>query len=143
GDVAVMLADGGRCIDDIETLRRRDDRLFGHAASEPTAWRTLEALADDELADVRLFDALAAARAQAWAQGARPAGWEDPAVPATIDLDATLITAHSHKHGAAGTYKGTFGFSPLLGWLDRGDGHGEPVGARLRPGNAGANHRCE
>lgn len=51
-DLAVVLADGGRCIDDIETLRRRHTAVFGHVASEPTAWRTIEALADDELVDI-------------------------------------------------------------------------------------------
>ena len=35
-----------------------------------------------------------------------------------IDIDATLITAHSEKQGAAGTYKRGFGFHPLLAWLD-------------------------
>jgi hypothetical protein len=56
-----------------------------------------------------------------------------------IDLDATLVTAHSDKQGAAGTYKGGFGFHPLAAWLDRGDGTGEPLAAILRPGNAAAN----
>src|SRR5215213_11027160 len=56
-----------------------------------------------------------------------------------IDVDATLITAHSDKQGAAGTYKGGFGFHPLAAWLDRGDGTGEPLAAVLRPGNAAAN----
>ena len=56
-----------------------------------------------------------------------------------IDLDATLITAHSDKQGAAGTDKGGFGLHPLAAWLDRGDGTGEPLAAVLRPGNAAAN----
>jgi Transposase DDE domain group 1 len=56
-----------------------------------------------------------------------------------IDLDATLVTAHSDKQGAAGTYQGGFGFHPLAAWLDRGDGTGEPLAAVLRPGNAAAN----
>jgi hypothetical protein len=56
-----------------------------------------------------------------------------------IDLDATLVTAHSDKQGAAGTDKGGFGFHPLAAWLDRGDGTGEPLAAVLRPGNAAAN----
>jgi Transposase DDE domain group 1 len=60
-----------------------------------------------------------------------------------IDLDATFVTAHSDNQGAAGTYKGGFGFHPLAAWLDRGDGTGEPLAAVLRPGNAAANHRRE
>jgi hypothetical protein len=31
-----------------------------------------------------------------------------------LDIDGTLLTAHSDKEGAAGTYKGGFGFHPLL-----------------------------
>ena len=38
-----------------------------------------------------------------------------------IDADATLVLSHSDaKQGAAGTYKGSFGFAPLLAYLDRG-----------------------
>jgi hypothetical protein len=48
-----------------------------------------------------------------------------------------LVTAHSdHKEGAAGTYKGSFGFAPLLAYLDRGPAPGEPLAGLLRPGNA-------
>ena len=53
-----------------------------------------------------------------------------------IDFDATLLDAHSDKEGAAGTYKGGFGFHPLLAtW----SGTGEALAGILRPGNAGAN----
>jgi hypothetical protein len=138
-DLAVVLALGGTAISDIETLRHRHKKLFAKAASEPTAWRTIEALAADELATTRLFDALAATREQVWAAGATPPGWDDPASPAYVDLDATLLTAHSDKEQAAGNYKGGYGFSPILAFLDRGDGRGEPLGLLLRPGNAGAN----
>jgi hypothetical protein len=57
-----------------------------------------------------------------------------------IDLDATLVTAHSDKESAAPTWKGGFGFHPLLGYVDHGDGGtGEPVAELLRAGNAGSN----
>lgn len=138
-DLAVMLADGGRSISDIETLRRGDRGLFGTVASEPTAWRTIEAVAADELAVTRLFDELANVRERVWSLGAAPAGWDDPSRPAFVDIDATLITAHSDKDRAAGNYKGGYGFHPLLAFVDRGDGRGEPLGMLLRPGNAGAN----
>jgi hypothetical protein len=50
-----------------------------------------------------------------------------------------LVLAHSdHKEGAAGTYKHTFGFHPLLAYLDRGAAPGEPLAGVLRPGNAAA-----
>lgn len=58
--------------------------------------------------------------------------------PVCVDVDATLLGAHSDKEQAAGNYKGGFGFHPLAGWLDRGDGTGEALTALLRPGNAGA-----
>jgi hypothetical protein len=54
----------------------------------------------------------------------------------TIDLDATLIGSHSEKEGAAGTFKGGFGFHPMLAYADQ---TGEALAGELRPGNAGAN----
>ena len=49
------------------------------------------------------------------------------------------MLAHSDaKEGAAGTYKHTFGFAPLLAYLDRGHAPGEPLAGILRPGNAPA-----
>jgi hypothetical protein len=53
-----------------------------------------------------------------------------------IDLDATLVTAHSDKEGARGNFKGGFGYHPLGAWLDN---TGEGLAALLRPGNAGSN----
>jgi Transposase DDE domain group 1 len=132
-DLAVMLADGGDCLSDLGALRDQPE-LFGPVASTPTAWRVIERLAgvgEQGLAGLRL--ARARARRQAWQAGA----WMDGQL--VIDLDATLVTAHSDKQGATGTYKHTFGFHPLAAWLDRGDGTGEPLAAVLRPGNAAAN----
>jgi hypothetical protein len=65
--------------------------------------------------------------------GAAPPG------PLVLDLDATLLTAHSDKQGAAPTFKRGFGFHPLACYLDRGDGTGEALSGILRPGNAGSN----
>ena len=50
-DVAVMLADGGRCLSDLEALAGQE-RLFGQVASVPTAWRVIEAVAADELGGI-------------------------------------------------------------------------------------------
>jgi hypothetical protein len=132
-DLAVMLADGGDCLSDLAALRDQPG-LFGPVASTPTAWRVLERLAqggERSLAGLRL--ARAQARRRAWQAGA----WVEGLL--VIDLDATVVTAHSDKQDAAGTYKGGFGFHPLAAWLDRGDGTGEPLAAVLRPGNAAAN----
>jgi hypothetical protein len=132
-DLAVMLADGGDALGDLRTLRDQS-ALFGMVASDSTAWRVI-----DDIAEVGLLDALRAARATARARafvlGARPAG------PLVIDLDATLITAHSEKDGTGGNFKGGFGFHPLLAYLDCPEGEvgGMALAGRLRPGNAGAN----
>src|SRR5829696_3631588 len=136
-DLAAMLADGGDCLSDLAALRDQPG-LFGPVASTPTAWRIIERLAqggERGLAGLRL--ARAQARRRAWQAGA----WVDGLL--VIDLDATLITAHSDKQGAAGTNQHTFGFHPLAAWLDRGDGTGEPLAAILRPGNAAANTAAE
>jgi hypothetical protein len=127
-DLAVMLADGGDCLADLRAVRDQEP-LFGAVASNATAFRVIDAIA----ADPDLLDALRAARARA-----RQNAWEAGAVPEQIvvDIDATLITAHTEKDGAAGTFKGGFGFHPLLAFLDESR---EALAGLLRPGNAGAN----
>ena len=56
-----------------------------------------------------------------------------------VDLDASLLTAHSEKECAAPTYKRGSGFIHCA-FVDHGpEGTGEPVAMMLRPGNAGAN----
>jgi hypothetical protein len=57
-----------------------------------------------------------------------------------IDVDATLVTAHSDKEGAAATFKRGYGHHPLWAFVDHGPtGTGEPLAVLLRPGNAGSN----
>jgi hypothetical protein len=138
-DVIVTLVDGGDDFSAIEVLRGQAN-LVGAVASDSTAWRRVHDLAGDELALARLDAARRTTRAAAWAAGAVPVAVTDPdAGPLCIDLDATLVTAHSDKEGTAGTYKRGYGFHPLLAYLDRGDGTGEGLAGLLRPGNAGAN----
>jgi hypothetical protein len=60
---------------------------------------------------------------------------EDPLV---VDLDATLVTAHSEKEEARPTFKRGFGFHPLWAFIDHGAAGGEPGAVLLRPGNAGS-----
>ena len=56
-----------------------------------------------------------------------------------VDIDATLITAHSEKEDAAPTYKRGFPFHPLLAYLDHGPGGtGEALAGINRRGNANA-----
>jgi hypothetical protein len=132
-DLAVMLADGGDCLSDLAVLRDQPE-LFGPVASTPTAWRIIERVGKDPDGLAGLRTARAHARARAWAAGAHP-----EVELLIVDADATLVLAHSdHKEGAAGTYKHTFGFAPLLAYLDRGQAPGEPLAGILRPGNAAA-----
>jgi len=61
-----------------------------------------------------------------------------------IDLDATIVLAHSETEGATPTWKRTFGFHPLLAFLDHGPGGtGEPVAGLLRTGKATANNAAD
>ena len=125
-DVAVMLADGGDCVTDLDAYRGQE-RLFGARASETTTHRVLKSIDEPLLGKIRA--ARAAARARAWDAGARPQ-------TITLNIDATLLSAHSDKERAVGTYKHGYGFHPLGCWLDE---TGEALAAILRPGNAGAN----
>jgi hypothetical protein len=132
-DLAVAIADGAKSISGLAGLRDRPG-LFGPVASTATAWRVLDRVGPVELGWLR--EGRAHARAQAWAAGAAP----DPALPVVLDIDATIVTAHSEKVDATPTWKKTFGFHPLLCFLDRPDiSSGEALAGILRPGNAGSN----
>lgn len=72
--------------------------------------------------------ARADARQSAWSRGMDPELY-------VIDIDATLVGAHSEKEGAAPTYKKGFGHHPLMAYLDA---TGEPLAGLLCPGNAGS-----
>lgn len=124
-DLAVAVADGATSISDLRVLSDQP-ALFGGVASAPTAWRTLESMDEKTLA--RIAVARAAARSRAWAAGMDPGFY-------VIDIDGSLVTAHSDKEQAAPTYKRGFGFYPLMSYLDA---TGEPLAGLLRPGNAGS-----
>jgi len=68
-DVAVMLADGGECVTDLDAYRGQE-RLFGARASETTTHRELKSIDEPVLAAVRA--ARVRARARVWDAGARP-----------------------------------------------------------------------
>jgi hypothetical protein len=127
-DLAVMLADGGDCLADIGAMRDQD-ALFGAVASDSTAFRVVDRIASTP----GLLEALAAAHARA-----REHVWKLVGAPerVTIDVDATLVGSHSEKEGAAGNFKGGYGFHPLMAYCDE---TGEALAAILRPGNAGSN----
>jgi hypothetical protein len=132
-DLAVAIADGAGAVTGIEVLRDRES-LFGPVASMPAAWRLLDRIDGVHLGRVRA--ARAAARERAWEAGAAP----KPGTELRIDFDATITIAHSEKQNAAATWKKTFGFHPLLAFLDRPEvAGGEALAGLLRPGNAGSN----
>jgi hypothetical protein len=141
-DLALTLALGGDCLADIAQVRS-EPTVYGLVASDPTVSRTIAVLAKD--AD-RALGAINGARKVAREQAWKLAGVHAPdhdtnaASPLIIDLDATLVTAHSDKENAAATFKKGFGFHPLCAFVDHGcAGTGEPLAMLLRPGNAGSN----
>jgi hypothetical protein len=141
-DLAVSLALGGDCLADIALLRA-EPGVYGRVASDPTVSRTIDALAADAPAALKAVDsARAAARARVWALAGEhaPDHGANAAAPLVIDIDATLVTAHSEKESAAPTFKRGFGFHPLWTFVDHGPaGSGEPLAVLLRAGNAGSN----
>lgn len=141
-DLAVALGLGGDCLADVGVLRAEPD-VFGPVASDATVSRLIAALATDaDQALKQIWAAHAAARARVWqlAGDRAPGHARSVTDPLVIDVDATLVTAHSDKEQAAPTFKRGFGFHPLCAFVDHGaDGTGEAVGLQLRPGNAGSN----
>ncbi|WP_051098445.1 IS1380 family transposase [Sporichthya polymorpha] len=142
-DLVVAIALGGDCLADLALVRAQPE-LFGPVASDPTVSRLIETLAADPDTAKATLGAIRAARAQArawvWSRVDPWAGQDRP----VLDLDATLVGAHSEKEGAAPTFKRGFGFHPLLAFADHGPtGTGEPLAALLRPGSANANNAAD
>ena len=108
-DLAVVLADGGECVSDLKVLRDQA-ALFGEVASQPTAWRVIDAIDEGLLAELQ--SARAASRARVWAAGLAPERL-------TLDFDASLVNVHSDKEGAGPTYKAGFRLPPVVGVLGR------------------------
>lgn len=141
-DLAIAVAIGADCLADIGLLRA-EPAVFGKVASDPTVSRLIATLAADAPKTLAAIAAArAAARSRVWALAGQQA--PDHAIdaehPLVVDIDATLVTAHSEKESTGPTYKRGFGFHPLCAFADHGaDGTGEPLAILLRPGNAGAN----
>jgi hypothetical protein len=139
-DTAVMIADGGRVLSDLATVRDQGE-LFGPVASDPTLRRALNQI--DPVALDRIAAARAAVRRQVWQliaarHGGIPASRvadRDLGKQIVIRLDATMIPSHSDKQGAAANFKG-YGHHPLASFCDN---TGEALVVKLRPGTAGSN----
>lgn len=117
--------------------------MFGKVGSNATISRVFErTVPNPDLLAYGLESMSRQLRSRVWAA----AGDRNPALRATalepiiLDLDATLVTSHSDKEQAVGTYKGGYGFAPLIASIDYGTGRGtgEILAVLLRPGNAGA-----
>lgn len=139
--MAVAIVLGATSMSDIALLARQEI-VFGPPPSDTTVRRTLE-LADGKTLR-KVARARAKIRAHVWDLIARTGPgfpWLTIAGKAltgwlVIDMDATLITAHSDKEGARPTFKKGYGFHPLGAWLANTT---ESLAMLLRPGNAGSN----
>lgn len=119
------LAGGGESCADIEALRA-EPTLFGNVCSDSTAWRVLNDITPGVRAD--LAGALGAIREAVWSRSTATFG------PVVLDVDASLVEIHTdRKEGTGPTYKGGWGFHPLLCFADA---TGECLSQLLRPGNA-------
>ena len=142
-DLAIAIALGGDCLADIGVVRAQPE-LFGAVASDPTVSRLIDALAEQP---GEAIEAIRAARARArdrvWSHRSPFAEGSDGG-QVVVDLDATLIGAHSEKEHATPNFKRGFGFHPMLAFVDHGaGGSGEPLAALLRPGKANANDAAD
>ena len=101
-DLAAALALGGDCLADIAVLREQP-HLAGPVASDPVVSRLVAALAADQARALKAIrSARAAARERAWTlAGADAPGGDGGLV--TVDLDATIVIAHSEKQHASPT----------------------------------------
>jgi hypothetical protein len=137
---AVAIAMGATSMADIEVLEQLAP-VLGAAPSDSTVRRVLNLASDRVL--LKVAQARARIRRHVWglieAAGGFPwleiagkslEGWT------VIDMDATLITAHSDKENAAPTWKKGYGFHPLAAWCMNTR---ECLDMLLRSGNAGSN----
>ena len=105
-DLAISVAIGGDCLADIGLLRA-EPAVFGRVASDPTVSRLIDVWADTpEAALSAINTARAVVRAKVWqlAGSDAPDHQISAEHPLVIDLNATLITAHSDKELAAPTF---------------------------------------
>jgi hypothetical protein len=143
GALALSLAAGGEQATDTDQLRAAPE-LFGPVASDATVSRFMSRIKEQPEAFSYGFASMTRnLRTKVWAAAGprNPSQLATPADPLIIDIDASLVHVHSDKEGSAGTYKGGYGFSPMIAMADYGkaNGTGEVLAVQLRPGNRGAN----
>ncbi|MGH3225663.1 MAG: transposase, partial [Streptosporangiaceae bacterium] len=137
---AIAIAMGATAMADIEVLDQLAP-VLGAAPSDSTVRRVLDMATGQVLA--RIAQARARIRKHAWKLIEEAGGFPWIAVAGktldkwlVIDMDATLITAHSDKENAKPTWKMGYGFHPLAAWCASTR---ECLDMLLRPGNAGSN----
>jgi hypothetical protein len=137
---AIAIALGATAMADIAVLDQLAP-VLGAAPSDSTVRRVLDLATDRMLA--RIAQARARIRKHAWTLIAEAGGFPWIAVAGkslekwlVIDMDGTLITAHSDKENARPAWKMGYGFHPLGAWLANTR---ECLAMLLRPGNAGSN----
>jgi len=140
--VAVAIALGATSMSDIAVLAHLAP-VLGTAPSGPTVRRTLDLAGTTAMLE-RIAKARAKARAHVWQLIERtPVGFPWLVIAGktltgwlVLDMDGTLVTAHSDKEGAAPAWKKGYGFHPLGAWCSNTR---ECLAMLLRPGNAGSN----
>lgn len=117
-DVAVLLADGGEAIADIDVLRHQG-QVLGPVASAPTVWRALDELTPAAMK--RIEKARARVRRHVWsrlaAAGGVPAsraGDTDLGETVVLDVDATLGDC-AQREGVRGHVQGRVWLAPAGG----------------------------
>jgi hypothetical protein len=109
-DVAVMLADGGEAIADIDELRHQS-AVVSPVASPPTVWRALNEFTPARLR--KIAKARARVRRHVWSHleslPASPVTGTDLGDLVVLNVDATLVDAHSDKQHTAATFKDQVG----------------------------------
>jgi Transposase DDE domain group 1 len=141
-DLTASVALGGDCLADHALLREQPE-LAGPVASDPVVSRLVAALAaGGPWALKAIRAARAAARERAWALAGEAAPGADGGV-VIVDLDATIVIAHSEKERAAPTWKKDLRVPP-------DDRMGRPrqrrrrgaAGHRAATGQRRIQHRC-
>jgi hypothetical protein len=141
--LAVAIALGATSMRQIALLTHQE-QLFGKPPSDSTVRRALESVGTSDQLQAWIARARARVRRHVWqliaatetgfpwlqVAGKVLTGW------AAIDLDATLISAHSDKQGASATFKKGWGFHPVAAWCANTQ---ESLAMLLRTGSAGSN----
>ncbi|MGH3282275.1 MAG: IS1380 family transposase [Trebonia sp.] len=136
---AIAIAMGATAMAGIEVLGQLAP-VLGDAPSDSTVRRVLDMATDRMLTRIAQARARIRKHARSLIEDAGGFPWIAVAGKTldkwlVIDMDATLVTAHSDKENARPTWKMGYGFHPLAAWCTSTR---ECLAMLLRPGNAGS-----